>query len=123
VRVLADSSVWIQHLHRGGLAPMQALLAEGEVAVHVFVRGEVALGRMHNRAEILARLQQLPRSTIAGHDEVLALIEARDLAGSGLGWVDAHLLASALVDGTRLWTLDGPLARAAQRLGVGYRPN
>jgi predicted nucleic acid-binding protein len=123
VRVLADSSVWIQHLHRGGLAPMQALLAEGEVAIHVFVRGEVALGRLHNRAEILARLQQLPRATIAAHEEVLALIEKRGLAGSGLGWVDAHLLASALVDHSRLWTLDRPLASVADRLGVGYRPN
>ncbi|MDO8666816.1 MAG: hypothetical protein Q7J79_09410 [Gemmatimonadales bacterium] len=122
MRILVDSSIWIQHLHRG-LAPMQALLAEGSVAIHLFVRGEVALGRLHNRAEILASLHTLPPATIAGHEEVLVLIEHQHLAGSGLGWVDAHLLASALIDHTRLWTLDRPLAHAAERLGVAYRPN
>ncbi|MEK6769969.1 MAG: PIN domain-containing protein [Gemmatimonadota bacterium] len=119
MRVLADSSIWIQHLHRG-LAPMRALLAEGRIAIHVFVRGEVALGRLHNRAEILASLHTLPPATIAAHEEVLSLIEHQDLAGSGIGWVDAHLLASALIDHTRLWTLDRRLARIATEAGAAW---
>ena len=120
--ILADTSIWVDHWRRSNPAFDEHLAGE-QVAMHPFVIGELALGRISPRHEVLAKLRELPAATIVAHDEVLALIEARDLAGSGLGWVDAHLLASALVDGTRLWTLDGPLARAAQRLGVGYRPN
>ncbi|MCJ7708210.1 MAG: hypothetical protein MUO38_11405, partial [Anaerolineales bacterium] len=61
----------------------------------------------------------LPSVAIAEHEEVLALVERQRLAGSGLGWVDVHILASALIGGTRLWTLDRHLAAAAARLGIG----
>jgi predicted nucleic acid-binding protein len=122
VNILADTSIWVDHWRKGNPAFVERL-ADELVAIHPFVIGELALGRISPRHLVLTKLQKLPAATIVGHGEVLALIEHRDLAGSGLGWVDAHLLASALVDSTRLWTLDGPLARAAQRLGVGYRPN
>jgi hypothetical protein len=55
---------------------------------------------------------------VAEHEEVLGLVTSHDLAGSGVGWVDAHLLAAALIGETTLWTLDRPLAAVARRLGV-----
>jgi predicted nucleic acid-binding protein len=82
------------------------------------VRAEVALGTLRDRAEILGGLAILPAASVASTDEVLALIEARRLWGRGIGWVDAHLIASALLDGLALWTLDRPLVRAAAAAGV-----
>jgi predicted nucleic acid-binding protein len=38
------------------------------------------------------------------------------LHGCGIGWVDAHLLASARLSGARLWTLDAPLSAVAASL-------
>ena len=85
---------------------------------HPFVVGELSLGLLRQRAEILARLQRLPQLPIAGHEEVRALVERRRLMGSGIGWVDAHLLASVLIARARLWTLDARLAAVGHRLGV-----
>jgi len=116
--MLVDTSVWVDHLARGN-PHLVALLEEGEVQVHPFVVGELALGRLRRREETIAHLAALPWVSVAEHEEVLALIGRYDLAGSGVGWVDAHLLASALIGGTALWTLDRPLAAAATRLGVG----
>jgi predicted nucleic acid-binding protein len=64
-------------------------------------------------------LNALPSVGEAEHSEVLGLVEDRGLAGLGLGWVDAHLLASALLGGSKVWTLDRPLASAAASLGIG----
>lgn len=116
--VLADTSVWIDHWRRGN--PRLAQLLEGNaVLVHPFVVGEIALGQVMARAEVLADLATLESPRVAEHHEVLALIERSRLWGRGIGWVDAHLLASALLDRIRLWTLDVPLARVARELGVG----
>lgn len=119
MKVLADTAVWVQHLH-DGLPRMRALLEDNQVVIHPFVRGEIALGMLHQRSLILSGLLELPTVTVARHEEVLALIEQRRLWGTGLGWVDTHLLASALLGGVRLWTLDRPLARQAERLGVAF---
>ncbi len=115
---LVDTSFWVDHLRRGD-DRLRGLLEEGEVACHPFVVGELACGRIRNRAEILSLLAELPRATVAHHDEVLELVESRDLHGRGLGWVDAHLLASALLTHCAIWTKDRALARAARSLGVG----
>lgn len=115
--MLVDTSVWVDHLARGN-ARLAALLEEDEVQVHPFVVGELALGRLRWREETLAHLAALPSVPAAEHHEVLGLVSDHDLAGSGVGWVDAHLLASALIGGTTIWTLDRPLAAAAARLGV-----
>jgi predicted nucleic acid-binding protein len=117
VNVLADTSVWITHLHEG-LPRMHDLLQDGEVRVHPFVRAEVALGTLRDRAEILGGLDILPSASVARLDEVMALVEAKRLWGRGVGFVDAHLIASALLDDLSLWTLDRPLARAAAAAGV-----
>lgn len=115
---LVDTSVWVEHL-RHGRPRLAALLEEGQVLCHPFVIGELACGHLSNRGSVLPLLGSLPAAPVASHDEVLRLVEARRLHGSGLGWIDAHLLASALLAGTPLWTLDRRLAAAASRVGIG----
>jgi predicted nucleic acid-binding protein len=115
--MLVDASVWVDHFRRGNAALASALEA-GDVWCHPFVQGELACGHLNNRREILSLLAGLPQAPEPTHPEVLTFLEARGLMGKGLGWVDVNLLASALLAGVRLWTLDQPLARAAQHLGL-----
>ena len=115
--VLADTSVWVD-LWRHGNPRLARLLEQNRVVLHPFVLGELALGVVTPRADVLRDLRALDGPRLAEHDEVLALIERAPLWGRGIGWVDAHLLASALLDRLRLWTLDWPLATVAAELGV-----
>lgn len=113
--VLVDTSVWVDHLRRGNPALRQLLEAE-QVVCHAFVLGELACGNLHDRETVLTLLRALPQAPVAEEDEALHLIEARKLSGRGLGWVDVHLLASALLLDGAFWTLDQRLQRAARRL-------
>jgi predicted nucleic acid-binding protein len=115
--ILVDTSVWVDHLrrHNAGLAD---LLSHGRVVVHPFVIGEVSLGHLRHRGEVLGLLSELPVASVASHDEALEIAERSGLAGVGVGWVDAHLVASALIGRHPLWTLDRRLDRVARRLGV-----
>lgn len=115
--ILADTSVWVAHL-RSGTTGLEQLLEAGEVACHRFVVGELALGHLRNRATVLEHLARLPELPQAEHDEVFALIERRELVGKGIGWVDAHVLASCLLAHTALWTRDAALDAQAARLGL-----
>lgn len=115
--ILADTSVWIDHLRRGN-ARLRGLLEEGRILCHPFVQGELACGTLRQREEILTLLAILPSAVSASHAEVLGLLGAERLHGSGLGWIDAHLLASTRLSGCALWTLDRALARAAAKLGI-----
>ena len=115
--ILVDTSVWVDHL-RHARGPLGELLGQKRVLTHPFVLGELACGHLHPRAEILRRISTLPGATVARHAEVLRLIEEHRLAGSGLGWVDLHLLASALVSSAQILTLDRALRRVAARIGV-----
>lgn len=115
--VLVDTSVWVQHLRRGE-ARLAALLSAGEVLCHPFVIGELACGHIRRRNEIFRLLSALPSVDEATHDEVLDFIERRRLQGKGLGLIDMHLLASCVLAGKPLWTLDARLARAASQIGV-----
>ncbi|RKX30288.1 MAG: VapC toxin family PIN domain ribonuclease [Verrucomicrobia bacterium] len=115
--ILADTSVWIDHLRKGD-KELSALLNEGVVQCHPFVIGELACGNLTNRAEILSLLAALPSSSVASQDEALQLVEDRGLAGKGLGWVDVNLLASALLSKCTLWTRDKALAAAAGKLKI-----
>ena len=114
---LADTSIWIDHFRRGNPALGQ-LLADGLVAIHPFVLGEIACGNLKNRAATLADLRRLPLAPLAAEREVFHLIETRRLWGTGLGWVDLHLLASALIAKWDLLTLDRALESAATALGI-----
>jgi predicted nucleic acid-binding protein len=115
--ILVDSSVWIDHLHAGD-PRLESLLDEGEVACHPFIIGELACGNISNRKQILAFLRSLPQTGAAGQDEVMSLIETHRFMGMGIGFIDAHLLASARLAGTPIWTRDLPLKKAAAKLDV-----
>jgi len=118
--VLADTSVWIQHFRKG--EPRLAdRLPEGLVLMHPFVAGELACGNLRNRPAVLSGLHALPPATLATNAEVFRFIEQRRLWGRGLGWIDLHLLASALLSECQFWTLDTRLARAAKELGLTHR--
>jgi len=107
--ILVDTSVWVEHL-RHGLARLATLLQEGEVLIHPWVIGELACGHLRNRREVLELLQGLPAAVLASDAEVLLLIERDQLMGRGIGYVDAHLLASARLSDCRLWSQDRRLA-------------
>jgi predicted nucleic acid-binding protein len=115
--ILVDTSVWIDHLRRGN-AQLEDLLRDGLVLVHPFVFGELALGRLKRRSEILCLLGEMPRPKAASHEEVLEFVDRHELAGSGIGWIDVHLLVSAALSRVSLWTLDRRLAIAAGRLAL-----
>lgn len=117
--ILADTSVWIMHFRQGEPHLEQALV-NSKVLMHPFVLGEIACGNLRGRSQTLDKLGRLPSPVTATHDEVLTLLEQHRLFGRGLGWVDAHLLASARLTGCRLWTLDHPLRDAATTLKVAY---
>ena len=114
---LVDTSVWIDHF-RSNEPKLKALLEEGEVLIHPHVIGELACGNLHNRKEILGLLTALPHASTAEHHEVLVLLESSRLHGRRLGWIDLHLLTSALLSRCVLWTLDRPLQHAAASLKV-----
>jgi predicted nucleic acid-binding protein len=115
--VLVDTSVWIDHLRRDR-SDLRAALEAGDVVCHPFVLGELACGTIRKRDEILSLLAALAQLTVADHAEVMLLVERHQLMGKGLGWIDAHLLASTKLVGGTLWTLDGPLKKAARIVGV-----
>ena len=115
--VLVDTSVWIDHL-RIGDQTLSALLDQGSVLSHPWIIGELALGSLRDRADILGLLGALPKAAVATDEEVRWLIEHQALHGTGIGYVDAQILASArLTPGARIWTRDRGLAGQAARLG------
>jgi predicted nucleic acid-binding protein len=118
--VLVDTSIWVSHL-RIGDARLNALLQEEEVICHPFIVGELACGNIKNRTEVLTLLQALPMARMAKKEEVLRFIESHGLMGVGLGLIDVHLLASALLSKARLWTTDKPLREASVKLNVAYQ--
>jgi predicted nucleic acid-binding protein len=120
--VLVDTSVWVSHL-RSGDARLAALLNGGLVACHPSVVGELACGNLRRRSDILDLLQSLPTVEAAEHDEVLGFIERTHLWGRGIGYIDVHLLVSAMLAGMPLWTDDKRLARVAADLDLRYQPS
>jgi predicted nucleic acid-binding protein len=114
--ILVDTSVWIDHLHRGDPVLID-LLNRGQVLGHPFVLGEIATGSLRQRDVVLGALRSLPRAVMAHDPEVLAFIERETLYGSGLGYIDIHLLASTrLTAEALLWTHDKRLLAVAARL-------
>jgi predicted nucleic acid-binding protein len=114
--ILVDTSVWIDHL-RVGDKRLAELLDTSQAFAHPFVIGELACGNLRNREEMLRLLNDLPQAPVASHEEVLRFIEGNKLMGQGIGYIDAHLLASAaLADAALIWTRDNRLQKIARKL-------
>ena len=121
---LVDTSVWVGHL-RSSDGTLAALLDAGRVLSHPYVIDELALGHLKPRAVILDLLAKLPKAQVASNDELLQFIDRNALAGLGIGYVDAHLLAATrLTPPTKLWTHDKRLHMIAFRLNMAWaRPS
>jgi predicted nucleic acid-binding protein len=118
--ILVDTAVWIDHFRQRS-SRLADELERGQVLGHPWVTGELALGHLRNRAEILRLLGQLPQATLATTTELLDFIDRHELYGAGLGYVDAQLLAATrLTDDALLWTHDRRLHAAAERLGAAH---
>lgn len=118
--ILVDTSVWVDHL-RAGDAQLAALLQRAGVSMHPFIVGELACRNLRNGAAVLALLRQLPSTVIASDAETLHFIERQKLMGQGIGYVDAHLLASVSLDaGAQLWTRDKRLRSVARAMKLMY---
>ncbi len=116
--ILADTSVWVDYL-RTGDHRLAELLERSHVLMHPFVLGELALGSLRQRDVVLGSMQDLPQAVVATDKEVLAFIEHRSLFGVGIGYIDAHLLASVrLTVGASLWTRDKRLLAIAEKLAL-----
>ena len=114
---LVDTSVFVNHFRRPHSALIK-LLEDSSAGMHPFILGELACGNLKDRASTLGDLARMPQAPLATEGEVLHLLESRRLWGEGLGWVDVHLLASALLGGWDLLTADRTMQRAARRLGI-----
>ncbi len=117
--VLVDTSVWVSHLRKGNTR-FEKLLNDGDVVCHPFIVGELACGNLKNRAEILSLLQALPMSIQAEHNEVMRFIEINQMMGKGLGYIDVHLLASALLTEVPIWTMDKKLADVSKNMVLNF---
>lgn len=118
--ILVDSSIWVDHFKKSN-ATLSALLASRLVVCHPFIVGELALGQLSKRVQVIQALNALPMLALVPNDEVLDFVERYGLMGQGIGWIDVHLLASTLVSGSMsLWTSDRRLAATATSLGIGY---
>jgi predicted nucleic acid-binding protein len=122
MRILVDTSVWIRFLaNRAPYATeLDGLLSRDEVSGHEFVYGELLIGDKGGRGELLANFERMDQAPLVPHSEVVAFVRDRKLNGRGIGWIDAHLLASALVGRLKLWTADSPLSTLATELGIAY---
>jgi hypothetical protein len=116
---LVDTSVWANHFRSAQPALIQ-LLDEGLAGIHPFVIGEIAVGNLRNRAITLADLAALPQAQVASEAEVHHLLEIHRLWGTGLGWIDLHLLASAALSGWTLLTADRVMNQTAQSLKLAW---
>lgn len=117
--ILVDTSVWINHLREGDKNLTQ-LLEQGLVACHPFIVGEIACGGIKNRHEIINLLNDLPSTEILDHSDIIEFIENRKIMNKGIGYIDVHLLGSALVSDTPLWTFDKALRKIAIQFSIGY---
>jgi predicted nucleic acid-binding protein len=119
--ILVDSSVWIDHL-RAGDPMLVELLNSNRVLVHPFVIGELACGNLKSRKTVLSLLQDLPAVQFATDAEVLFFIEKHGLMGLGIGYIDVHLLAAVVLDGTaQLWTRDKRLGSVAESMRLAFK--
>ena len=120
--ILVDTSIWVDHLRLGDDVLM-ALLNSGSVLGHPWVVGELALGSLTHRDEVIGLLRGLPQTTVASDGEIMSLIQKESLSRTGIGYVDTQLLAATrLTPDARLWTRDKRLSAVTDRLKLGFRP-
>ena len=115
--ILVDTSIWVDHLRKGN-QHLEKLLLDAEVVCHPFVIGELACGNIKNRSEILTLIQSLPVIPTIDLNEYLYFVDQNLLYGSGIGFVDIHLLASARLLGIPIWTADKKLREVAVKLNL-----
>lgn len=117
--IIADTSVWISHFRESNKR-LSSLLEESEISCHPFIIGELACGGLGNRKEILSLLQALPTYSPISSEEYFHFLDSYKLYGKGIGFVDVHLLAAALLNSDFIWTLDKKLDLIARKLKVDY---
>jgi predicted nucleic acid-binding protein len=118
--IVVDSSIWIDHFHVG-VPHLGELLLREHALMHPHVLGEISLGSIRKRDEVMARFLILPVPNVAREGHLLTLIKQENLWSTGIGYSDAHILASALLTpGGQLWTRDKRLQIQAERLDVAY---
>ncbi|MGH9522293.1 MAG: type II toxin-antitoxin system VapC family toxin [Terriglobales bacterium] len=122
MNVLVDTSVWIRALsNRAPYAgDLDELLERNEASGHDLVYGELLMGDKGGRTRLLADYELMHQAPVVAHPELVEFVRVRRLHGRGIGWIDAHLLASALVGGLKLWTADPRLAALAEELRIAY---
>ena len=120
MNVLVDTSIWVNHF-RSGNEHLEQLLENTEVACHPLIVGELACGNLKNRKEILSLLSALPMAPEVDYDEAIEFIDLNKLMGKGIGFIDVILLASSRLSSLPIWTTDGKLKEAAQKLGISYK--
>ena len=113
--IIVDTPVWVHHFRKSN-EELGELLDDGDIMIHPFVIGELALGQLRNRAEIISLMEKLPQAPTLTQNDLLTLIENHKLWGSGIGWVDLNILGSSLITDTLVWTLDKSLMRTCQKL-------
>ena len=119
--ILVDSSIWIDHV-RLAVPPLEELIAQGEVLSHPFVIGELAMGSLKDRDAVIRELSELPTARVADDEEVLALIKRFKIYARGIGYIDAHLLASVrLTRRASLWTRDRRFLAVAEELNIAAK--
>src|SRR5580693_320402 len=120
--VLVDTSVWIRFLANRAhfAAGLDRLLDLDEVAGHELVYGELLIGDRGGRRNLLAAYELMQQASLVPHRDLVWFVRERDLYGRGVGWIDIHLLASAIVGRMQLWTVDQRLSALAKELGAAY---
>lgn len=120
--VIADSSIWMDHINQGD-SELVNLMKQRLVRLHPMIIAEIALGSIKQRAVMLEELNAFPQVDLLSHSEVIAMIEWMKLFGTGVGYVDSHLLAATMqLRIGALWTRDKKLRAQAERLGLAYTP-
>jgi predicted nucleic acid-binding protein len=120
--VLVDTSIWIRFLTNQApyVEELDRLLALDEVAGHELVYGELLIGDRGGRRKFLTTYERIDQARRVPHHDVVEFVRTRNLQGRGVGWIDIHLLASAIVGRFHLWTADSRLSAIATELGVAY---
>jgi predicted nucleic acid-binding protein len=119
--IVVDTSIWVDHLRSADLRVAE-LVIERVLLQHPFVTGEIAAGSLHNRARTIRALRGLPQIEPVSEDELHVFMEDTSLHGTGLGFVDIHLLAATAMAGATVWTRDRRMLEQADRLGLTCDP-